>query len=158
MIINLKDEILQLAKDDLITILKDNGFKITNLGNDKWIIINEENHIDKLLIKGREIFRNFGYEKSPTSSSPHYAIIDDINMEINFIFIRTQKGSGSTIQKLTYGNFMINDYIKQYPKLKEYDLNISNVFSKFHGDESLVELMNYLKGNLINVWINKIKI
>ncbi len=158
MIIKLTDNEIEILKEDFVKILSEKGFEITEINSNQWIIKNNEHNIDKLLFKSQEIFKNFGYRYDNNSPRPHYTIVDDANMTINFIFIRTQKGIGSVTQKLTAGNFIITDYIRAYPKIKEYDLFVSNVMTEFHSDQSLVELLKYLKGNSINVWINKVKV
>ncbi len=158
MIINFKDDEIQLIKNELDVFLESKGFEVTKLNDKSWIIKNEEEGIDKILFKSNELFKNFGYENSNTSTGPHYALLDDVNFEILFIFIRAQMGTGSVVQKLAYSDFVLTDYLKSYPKIEEYDLRVANVMTSFHSDPTLSELLKYLRSNSISNWVNKIKI
>ncbi len=158
MFLNISDKEIAKHKDELHILIANKGIEVEKIKDGQWLLKNKKYGIDKLLLKSDELFKNFGYKFMNTSARPHYAILDDKNMEINFIFIRTQMGTGSVVQKLGYSVFVLTDYIRCYPKIKEFDLRISNVMTSFHKDESLSELILYLKRSSINVWINKINI
>lgn len=158
MFLNISDKEIIDHKDELHILIAKKGIEVEMIKDGQWLLKSEEHGIDKLLLKSDELFKNFDYKFNNTSSRPHYAILDDKNMEINFIFIRTQKGTGSVVQKLGYSTFILTDYIRCYPKIKEFDLRVSNVMTSFHNDEALSELMLFLKRSSINVWINKINI
>ncbi len=163
--IKLNESDFEKINDNLQNILINKGVKIIEINNKRWSFSDEKNTQKRILLKGDELLKylneNFGteYKWSDTSVRPSYSIVNEEEKEISVIMIRQQNQSGTTDQKLPYGEFALGDYLKQYEVMGEnYDVKISFVLNEFFSKGKYSELKDYLKSKSINAWVKEIKI
>lgn len=152
--INLTNDEVKNFKDIFINKLIDKGINLNTINEKQWNIEGTEIFI----LKGIGFFEYMKEKYINTSIKPLFSIVDEDRKEITMILPRAQETSGSTDQKLPYGNFMIKDYIRLYNYVSDYDIKVAFVLSDFFNDPRYIELKKYLKMNSISVWVNKVKV
>ncbi len=163
MIIEIKDKQFEMFDSGLWKILEEKGMIIKEKKEKRhWELKDDRGNIFQLL-KGKEIYDFFGIEREKGKPSqvisPEYTIVKEEDKRITLILKRTQQTSGSTDQKLPYGDFMVREY-KKILSTKEMDLDvdIAIITNDWFKEDKYSELTKYLKANGIKIWINQIKI